>query len=107
MIHQENQGVSAARNDGVDAATAPLLSFIDPDDFISKNFFSCLVGDLSATGAEVAVSSFLYVTEQGQEGIYGVQNRIEQELKRRLPRHMPTNAEVVAALCGNLFSCPV
>lgn len=105
VIHQENQGVSAARNAGIDAATAPLLSFIDPDDFISENFFSCLVGDLQAVGAEVAVSSFFYVTEQGQEGIYEVQNRIGQEVKRRIPRHMPTNAEVVTALCGNLFSC--
>lgn len=105
VIHQENQGVSAARNAGIDAASAPLLSFIDPDDFISENFFSCLVGDLLDTCAEVAVSSFFYVTEQGQEGIYSVQNHIEQDVKRRLPRYMPTNAEVVEALCGNLFSC--
>ena len=105
VIHQENQGVSAARNAGIDTASAPLLSFIDPDDFISENFFSCLVEDLSAVGAEVAVSSFFYVTEQRQEGIYEVQNRIEQEVKRRLFRHMPTNADVVAALCDNLFSC--
>lgn len=105
VIHQENQGVSAARNAGIEAASAPLLSFIDPDDAISENFFSCLVGDLLDTGAEIAVSSFFYVTEQGTEGIYEVQNRIEQDIKRRLPRHMPTTAEVVTALCGNLFSC--
>lgn len=94
VIHQENQGVSAARNAGIDAVTAPLLAFIDP-----------LVGDLSASGAEIAVSSFFYVTEQGSEGIYQMQNRIEWELKRRLPRLMPTNAYVIKALCENLFSC--
>lgn len=105
VIHQENQGVSAARNAGIEAASAPLLSFIDPDDAISENFFSCLVGDLLDTGAEIAVSSFFYVTEQGTEGIYEVQNRIEQEVKRRFPRRMPTNEDVVSALCGNLFSC--
>ena len=105
VIHQENQGVSAARNAGIDAATAPLLAFIDPDDFISENFFSCLVGDLSVNGAEIAVSSSSYVTEQGVEGIYEVQNRIEQALKRRFPRRMPTNEDVVSALCWNLFSC--
>ena len=105
VIHQENQGVSAARNAGIDAATAPLLAFVDPDDCISENFFSCLVGDLLVNGAEVAVSSFFYVTEQGQEEIYEAQNRIEQALKRRFPRRMPTNADVVSALCGNFFSC--
>lgn len=105
VIHQENQGVSAARNAGIDAATAPLLAFIDPDDCVSENFFSCLVGDLSANSAEIAVSSFFCVTEQGTEGIYEIQNRIEWELKRRFPRLMPTNADVIDALCENLFSC--
>lgn len=105
VIHQENKGVSAARNAGIDAATAPLLAFIDPDDFISENFFSFLVGDLSANGAEIAVSSFFYVTEQGAEGIYEVQNFIDLELKRHLPHLMPTNADVIDALCENLFSC--
>lgn len=105
VIHQENQGVSTARNVGIEAATAPLLAFIDPDDTISENFFSCLVGDLSANGAEIAVSSFFCVTEQGAEGIYEIQNRIEWELKRRFPRLMPTNADVIDALCENLFSC--
>lgn len=106
VIHQKNLGVSAVRNAGIDAASAPLLAFIDPDDFVSPNYFQCLVGDLSDTGAEVAVSSFFYVTEQGREEmIYRAINHIEHELKRSLPRHMPTNAEVVEALCGNLFSC--
>lgn len=105
VIHQKNQGVSAARNAGIDAVTAPLLAFIDPDDFISKNFLSCLVGELSANGAEIAVSSFFYVTEQGTEGIHEIQNRIEWELKRRFPRLFPTNTDVINAICENLFSC--
>lgn len=66
VIHQENAGVSAARNAGIDAATAPLLAFIDPDDFISENYFSCLVGDLLATNAECSVCNFLYVLENGK-----------------------------------------
>lgn len=105
VIHQENAGVSAARNAGIDAATAPLLAFIDPDDFISENFFSCLVRDLSAVGAEVAVSNVYCVQENGREGIYEAKNRIESEIKRRFPHAMGTNADVVDALCKNLFAC--
>lgn len=105
VIHQENRGVSTARNVGIEAASAPLLSFIDPDDAISENFFSCLVGDLLANGAEVSVSSFSYVTEQGVEGIYEIQNRIEWELKRCFSRLIPTNADVINAISENLFSC--
>ncbi|MDE7172282.1 MAG: glycosyltransferase [Oscillospiraceae bacterium] len=80
LIHQENAGVSAARNAGIDAATAPLLSFIDPDDLISENYFSCLVGDLLAENADCAVSTFQYVLENGKEGAY---ERVNFSQRRR------------------------
>lgn len=34
VIHQENQGVSAARNNGVKAASGEYLMFVDPDDIL-------------------------------------------------------------------------
>lgn len=105
VIHQKNAGVSTARNAGIDAATAQLLAFVDPDDLVSENFFFCLVGDLSANSAECAVSSFCNVHENGKEGIYEIQNRINREAKCRFPHVMSTNEDVIDALCGNLFSC--
>lgn len=35
VIHQKNAGVSVARNRGIEFASAPLISFVDPDDYIS------------------------------------------------------------------------
>lgn len=40
IIHQKNQGASAARKQGVDAATGEFLTFVDSDDIIHKN--ACL-----------------------------------------------------------------
>lgn len=42
FISQENQGVSIARNKGVDIAKGRYLSFLDPDDMISNNYFERL-----------------------------------------------------------------
>lgn len=39
VIHQENGGVSKARNMGLDAANGDYISFIDPDDWIDKNMY--------------------------------------------------------------------
>lgn len=40
VIRQENAGVSAARNTGIEAATAPLLFFIDADDIAAPGTLS-------------------------------------------------------------------
>lgn len=39
VIHQQNQGVSAARNHGIDAATGEYIAFIDGDDYIDSQMY--------------------------------------------------------------------
>ncbi len=42
IIHQENSGVSVARNAGIDKSKGDYLVFIDADDYVSKNHLSSL-----------------------------------------------------------------
>ncbi len=43
VIHQENRGVSAARNSGMNVATGVFISFIDADDWIHPQYFEILM----------------------------------------------------------------
>ena len=42
VIHQSNQGVSAARNTGLDAATGDYIAFVDSDDYIHSEMYERL-----------------------------------------------------------------
>ena len=57
VIHQENNGPSAARNAGVKKASGSFILFIDSDDMIPKNFIDTLYRASNGDERAVAVSS--------------------------------------------------
>lgn len=46
VIDQKNQGVSVARNTGIDQAKGRCISFIDSDDYVDLNMYETLAGAL-------------------------------------------------------------
>ena len=67
VIHQENGGLSAARNAGIDWAFAnsssEWLSFVDSDDWVNSKFLSELYAAANNTGSRVSSCTFIRATE--------------------------------------------
>ena len=66
VIHQENQGLSGARNSGLKRATGVYISFIDSDDYVSLDMFSKLIHQLENTGASVSICNFDIFNKSGE-----------------------------------------
>ena len=59
VIHQQNAGVSCARNAGLEICTGDLISFVDSDDWLELQMFEMLVSCLTESGADAAMCGFV------------------------------------------------
>jgi len=57
-IEQENAGVTAARNNGIEAATGDFIAFVDSDDYIEPGMYEKLHTTLTGSGADVAICDY-------------------------------------------------
>lgn len=67
VISQENQGVSAARNRGLEAAGGEWIGFVDADDFLDADFYETLYSGASLNKAEIICCGVRAVDETGAE----------------------------------------
>lgn len=67
VVHQENKGVSAARNAGLDAARGEWIGFVDSDDWVEKNFLHELYDKACLNNADVAVCGIFEHTKAGRK----------------------------------------
>ncbi len=84
VIHQENRGLSGARNAGIEMAQGDYLAFVDSDDYVSGEFIRELYEAIRETGCQIAQSRFAYVRGEPLSGQGSAFRKLEIYREREL-----------------------
>lgn len=92
LIHQENAGVSSARNNGVAASRGDYICFLDADDWWAPDFLEQMDG---------------LINEYPDAGIYGTNYYIISRGKQRVALHLPSTGYINYCDCYRRMQMPL
>ena len=67
VIHQENRGLSAARNAGLDVMAGEFVSFVDSDDWLEDSFLEVMLKHIWNEESDIAMCGVRKVWQENVE----------------------------------------
>ncbi len=64
VVHKQNEGVSKARNAGLQIATGDFVTFMDPDDVIHERMYELLYKEITEKKTDLVMCGFKHIFEK-------------------------------------------
>lgn len=110
VVHQENNGSTAARNKGIEIARGTLLGFVDSDDYIEPDMYENMIEVLVKENADICVcrqyidkQNMVYV-EKGRSIVKGVLEKASGDIADHIIyTNDMSNKGISPNLCDKIF----
>lgn len=66
VLHQENQGLSGARNSGISVSQGDYIAFVDSDDWLDFRYFEILYKNIVTTDSDISVCNYLKTYDENE-----------------------------------------
>lgn len=70
VIHQDNQGLSGARNAGLEVAGGAYIGYVDGDDWIEPDMYGAMMEACEREDAELAVCAYRQIGNEREQSVF-------------------------------------
>ena len=119
IINQQNAGLSAARNTGIDASNGDFILFVDSDDWIELETCELLIEKLKQTNADVVLFSYFkqFTNYREEKFIFNSDLILDVNKSKNVHRRIiglyeeelakPENADSIVTAWGKLYRAEI
>jgi len=104
VIHQNNQGLSAARNVGLDCMTGDIIAFLDPDDAFHHDMIRQMVTSMQQNQAEIVICGITECHTTGRLDKARASNSLEYNKEEILCSRDALNALINGEICQAVWN---
>ncbi len=103
VIHKQNGGLSDARNIGIDNANGKYITFVDSDDFITKDSIEVLYKNIIKGEKEISIGQVSTFSNENNIKDYNCNEKINIYNKKDSIEQLLYNTKYTSSTAGKLF----
>lgn len=102
LINQKNSGVSVARNTALDIMKGDYVTFVDGDDWLTKDSIEKMYEQIKRTGVEIVKCGACFINkETGKKRLYSSSQRILNQIEAL--KDFFSGKGISSSVCGGLY----